>query len=260
MKQNDVENVWVGDCQMPITSNLTWLNEEELVQEDENVSSSVATKGKEQIKVRGGIGYNIAKRVFDIVSSFFVICLISPILLIVFIIQIFATKGHPIFPDKRIGKNGKMIKVYKFRSMYYDAESNIDKYMTPEQKAEWLCERKLDNDPRITKFGKILRKTSIDELPQLFNILFGSMSVVGYRPMSVRENEEHFTDEERKVLGMAKPGLTGYWQVYGRSDVTFESGERQKLELEYFSKRSFWFDLKLIFLTIPAVLKSRGAK
>lgn len=214
----------------------------------------------EYIVVRGELCYRFLKRLFDILSSLIVILLISWLLIIILIIQLFATRCHPIFKDKRIGKNGKIIKVYKFRSMYYDAETNIDKYLTTEQKEIWLRERKLDDDPRITKFGKFLRKTSIDELPQLFNILFGSMSVVGYRPMSEREIKEHFSEEERKVLYSAKPGLTGYWQVYGRSDVDFASGERQKLEMEYFSKRSVFFDLKLIFLTIPAVLKHKGAK
>ena len=216
---------------------------------------------QQKIKIRKvGILYSISKRLFDFFSSFFVILLISPVLLILFLIQLFATKGHPIFMDKRIGKKGKEIKVLKFRSMYYDAETNIDKYLTPEQKEIWIRERKLDDDPRITKVGKFLRKTSLDELPQLFNILFGSMSVVGYRPMSSREVEEHFTEEERQILYKAKPGLTGYWQVYGRSDVDFESGKRQKLELEYFSKRGFWFDLGLVFKTIPAVLNHKGAK
>ena len=196
---------------------------------------------------------------FDFFSSFVIIILFSWLLLILFILQLFATKGHPIFVDKRVGRKGKIIKVYKFRSMYYDAESNIDKYLTPEQKETWLRERKLDNDPRITKLGRVLRKTSLDELPQLFNILFGSMSVVGPRPISSKELD-NFTDEELEILFTAKPGLTGYWQVYGRSDVDFESGERQRLELEYFSKRSFWFDIGLIFKTIPSVLSSKGAK
>ena len=210
-------------------------------------------------KIKGNLWYDFTKRVFDFVSSLLVILLISPILLIIFIIQLFVTKGHPIFFDKRVGKKGKDIVVYKFRSMYYDAESNIDKYLTPEQKEIWLRERKLDDDPRITKFGKFIRKTSLDELPQLFNILFGSMAVVGPRPIS-RKELSNFSSDELEVLFKAKPGLTGYWQVYGRSDVDFESGERQKLELEYFSKRGFWFDFGLIFKTIPAVLKSRGAK
>ncbi len=212
------------------------------------------------IKVKGGNCYYFFKRLFDFFSSLVVILLISWLLIVILIIQVFVTKGHPIFKDNRIGKGGKHIKVYKFRSMYYDAESNIDKYLTAEQKEIWLRERKLDNDPRITKFGNFLRKTSLDELPQLFNILFGSMSVVGYRPMSEREVNEHFNDKEREILFKAKPGLTGYWQVYGRSDIDFASGERQRLELEYFSKRGFFFDLGLIFKTIPAVLKRKGAK
>lgn len=204
--------------------------------------------------------YFFFKRMFDIISSFFLIVLISWLLFTFLIIQLFVTKGHPIFCDKRVGLNGKIITVYKFRSMYFDAETNIDLYLTPEQKEIWLRERKLDDDPRITGFGKFIRKTSLDELPQLFNILFGSMSVVGPRPMSKKEVDENFTDEQRNIILLAKPGLTGYWQVYGRSDADFESGERQKLELSYFSKRGFWFDIGLIFKTIPAVLKRRGAK
>ena len=214
---------------------------------------------EEEIKVRGGWWYAFTKRIFDFLSSLILILLISWFLLIIFIINIFATKGHPFFNDKRIGKKGKKIKVFKFRTMYYDAESNIDKYLTPEQKEIWLRERKIDNDPRITKFGKFLRKTSIDELPQLFNILFGTLSVVGPRPITQKELS-NFTDYQLSIILKAKPGLTGYWQVYGRSNVDFESGERQKLELEYFKHRGFWFDLGLCFKTIPAVLKHRGAK
>ena len=229
-----------------------------------NVTEKVNSKSEVKTnripsKIKGGKLYSFNKRMFDFFSSFGIIILFSWLLLILFILQLFATKGHPIFVDKRVGRKGKIIKVYKFRSMYYDAESNIDKYLTPEQKETWLGERKLDNDPRITKLGRVLRKTSLDELPQLFNILFGSMSVVGPRPISTKELD-NFTDEELEILFTAKPGLTGYWQVYGRSDVDFESGERQRLELEYFSKRSFWFDIGLIFKTIPSVLSSKGAK
>ena len=104
-----------------------------------------------------------------------------------------------------------------------------------------------------------LRKTSLDELPQLFNILFGSLSVIGWRPISKKETE-NFYPNELKILYSGKPGLTGYWQVKARNNADFESGERQKLELEYFSKRGFFYDLGLIFRTIPAVLKHRGAK
>lgn len=232
------------------------------VVEKEFSGQSAVKITREPIEVkstRGGIWYNITKRLFDIISSFCVIIVSSPVLLILFIIQMFATKGHPIFKDKRLGYNGEEITIYKFRSMYYDAESNIDKYLTAEQKEIWLRERKLDDDPRITPFGKFLRKTSLDELPQLFNILFGSLSVVGWRPISLNETV-NFYPSELEILFRAKPGLTGYWQVYGRSDVDFESGERQRLELEYFEHRSFWFDLGLIFKTIPAVIHHKGAR
>ena len=217
-------------------------------------------ENKQNKKINNGLWYRFVKRAFDIFSSFLAIVLLFWLFLIFLIVQLFVTKGHPIFADPRVGKSGKLFKVLKFRSMYYDAESNIDKYLTPKQKDIWLRERKLDNDPRITKFGKFLRKTSLDELPQLFNIFIGQMSVVGPRPMSQREINDEFTDEQRVVIFMARPGLTGYWQVNGRSNVDFDSGKRQEMEVAYFYKRGIWFDFGLIFKTIPAVLKSKGAK
>ena len=210
--------------------------------------------------INNSLFYLFVKRAFDIFSSFLAICLLSWLLFIILIIQIFVTKGHPVFADSRICKGGKVRKILKFRSMYYDAESNIDKHLTPEQKEIWLRERKLDNDPRITKFGKFLRKTSLDELPQLFNIFVGTMSVVGPRPMSQREINEEFTDEQRAIIFLARPGLTGYWQVNGRNNVNFISGKRQEMEIEYFYKRGLLFDLGLILKTVPAVLSKRGAK
>jgi lipopolysaccharide/colanic/teichoic acid biosynthesis glycosyltransferase len=127
-------------------------------------------------------------------------------------------------------------------------------------KQKWIEERKLDNDPRITKVGKFLRKTSLDELPQLLNIFAGSISIVGPRPIKNYELLSAYTPYQIEKLLSVKPGLTGYWQVYGRSNVTYETGERQKEELAYLPKRGAWMDLKIIFLTIPAVLKKRGAK
>ena len=211
-------------------------------------------------KLKGNWFYFLIKRLFDLFNSFLAIILLSLVLLAVAIAVKCSSKGPAIFADKRVGKNGKEIKVLKFRSMYIDAESNIDKYLTPEQKEIWLRERKLDDDPRITKVGKFIRKTSLDELPQLFNIFIGTMSFVGTRPITRRELTENFTEEEQKILTSGKPGLTGYWQVYGRGQAEYETGERQKLELEYFYRRGLFFDLKLLFLTIPAVLKHKGAK
>ncbi len=225
-----------------------------------NKENKSADVNNQQRRIKGNFLYFFFKRFFDFLLSLIAILLLSWLLLIIWIIQLFATKCHPIFADQRVGKKGKLIKVYKFRSMYYDAETNIDSYLTPEQKEIWLRERKLDNDPRITKFGKFLRKTSLDELPQLFNILFGSMSIVGPRPMSEREIEQEFTEEQRQIIFLARPGLTGYWQVSGRNEIDFKSGERQKLEVEYFYKRGFWFDVGIVFRTIPAVLKGRGVK
>ena len=200
------------------------------------------------------------KRSFDIWVSLIAILILSPLYLLFIIINAIYTRGHPIFFDKRIGKDHKHINVYKFRSMYYDAESNVDKYLSKAQKKQWKKERKVENDPRITPFGRILRKTSIDELPQLFNILFGSMSFVGPRPITEGELTNNFTKKQQDIMLSARPGLIGYWGVKGRSNVAFADGVRQKLELDYFKLRGIWFDLGLIFRVIPAVLKGSGAK
>ena len=144
--------------------------------------------------------------------------------------------------------------------MYYDAESNIHKYLTQEQLDKWEIERKLDSDPRITKIGKILRKTSVDELPQLLNILFGDLSIIGPRPITEKELDQHFNNEDRKKYLSVRPGLISVWGVSGRNEITFESGERQKIELSYFDNLSLRQDTKIFFSAIPAVIKGRGAK
>ena len=204
--------------------------------------------------------YYFIKRVWDIFFAVVLLLLTSPVIIVVFIILLFCGNGTPIYADKRVGKDGKTIKVLKFRSMYKDADDNPKKYLNDEQYEQFVKERKVDNDPRITKFGKVIRKTSIDELPQLFNILAGSMSSVGNRPITIQELEANYKEEQQNVLLSAKPGLTGWWQVSGRNNVEYYNGERQKIELEYFEKRSIGFDLKIIFKTIPAVLKQKGVK
>ncbi|MDY4788220.1 MAG: sugar transferase [Bacilli bacterium] len=212
------------------------------------------------IKVNGGKFYLFFKRLFDIVASFVAIVILSPILLILAILVKSTSKGPILFKDVRVGRQGKIIKVLKFRSMYVDAETNIRSYLSDEEYQRWLVERKIDNDPRITKIGKFIRKTSLDELPQLFNIFIGDMSIVGSRPITQLELEENFNEKEKVIILSSRPGLTGYWQVYGRSDVDYASGERQRLEMEYYKNRSIFFDFKLMFLTIPAVLSHKGAQ
>lgn len=181
--------------------------------------------------------------------------ILSPVFLIISIIIKLDSKGPVFFKHKRIGKNGKMIGVYKFRSMVINAEELI-KNFTPEQKAEYEKNFKLDNDPRITKVGKILRKTSLDELPQLINILIGNMSIVGPRPIVTGEIDK-YGDQKDKFLSMT-PGLTGYWQASGRSDVEYD--ERIQMELYYIDHCSLWLDIKIIFKTFFAVIKREGAK
>lgn len=242
------------------------LNDEEILNggvaiatQEVEEQTQVQERQYEVIEVKGGKVYAFFKRTFDIVASFFAIIILAIPMLIIGIAIKLTSKGPILFKDSRVGKNGKEIKVYKFRSMYIDAESNIDKYLTAEQKERWLVERKLDNDPRITPIGKFTRKTSLDELPQLFNIFKGDLSVVGPRPITKIELDTNYNEFEKNILLSCRPGLTGYWQVCGRSNVDYASRERQKLEIEYFTKRGFWFDIGIIFRTIPAVLGSKGA-
>lgn len=204
--------------------------------------------------------YLFFKRFFDIVSSFLLLFLLMWLILLTALLVKITSRGPVFFIDKRVGKDGKIINVYKFRSMFIDAENRLEKYLTPEQKIIWERERKIENDPRITKFGKFIRKTSLDELPQLFNIFLGTMSVVGPRPITLQELNENFTLDEMNILLSARPGLISYWGVNGRSHIDFKSKRRQELELEYFSKRSFWFDISLILKAIPKVISGRGAK
>lgn len=207
-----------------------------------------------------GFLYFFSKYTFDFLVSLISIIILLPAFIIIGIIVKCSSKGPIFFVDKRVGKNEKMIGVLKFRTMYVDAETNIEKYLTPEQIKAWKEERKLENDPRITKIGNFLRKSSLDELPQLFNILIGQMSIVGPRPISKREYDAYYNDEEKKILSTARPGLTGYWQVYGRNEVDYASGERSKLTMEYFKKRSLLLDLKIIFKTFAVVISGKGAE
>lgn len=198
--------------------------------------------------------YNIIKRTLDVLAAVIGSIVVSPIVLILAILVKIDSKGSVFFAHKRMGKDGKIIKVYKFRSMVINSEEILNNF-TPEQKKEFEKNFKLENDPRITKMGNFLRKTSLDELPQLINILKGDMSVVGPRPIIQKEVAKY--GEYAEKLFSVKPGLTGYWQANGRSDTTYE--ERVEMDMYYIDNRSLSLDIKIIFKTIISVIKKEGA-
>ena len=199
--------------------------------------------------------YHAIKRVFDFFSSLILFIILLPLFFAISIAIKIDSKGPILFKHKRIGYKGKTIYLYKFRSMVNNAEDLI-KSFTPEQAKEWKENYKLEKDPRITKVGAFLRKTSLDELPQLLNIIGGSLSVVGPRPV-IKDELEKYGDDKEKFLSV-KPGLTGYWACHGRSNTTYE--ERMEMELYYIDNASFRLDLKIIFGTIFSVLKRDGAR
>ena len=209
---------------------------------------------KEQVQHKSKRGYLAVKRCLDVVLSFIALILLSPVFLVIAILIKLEDKGPAIYKHKRVGKNGKDLFLYKFRSMQANP-APLEELLTPEQLAEYKVNFKLENDPRITKIGKFLRKSSLDELPQLVNILKGELSIVGPRPV-VEEECQRYGEKREKFLSVA-PGLTGYWQSNGRSAVTYE--DRMNMELYYVDHQSLWLDIKIIFWTVKAVLTGKGA-
>lgn len=198
--------------------------------------------------------YETLKRIADVLIAAISIVVFSPIMLIVMLIIRLDSKGPVIFGHTRIGKNGEKIKVYKFRTMYENSKELFEQF-TPEQKKEYEENFKLDNDPRVTKVGRFLRKTSLDELPQLLNILKGNMSIVGPRPIVDAEKEKYGIYFDKLIS--VTPGLTGYWQANGRSDTTYE--ERVQMDMYYIDNRSILMDIKIILKTFISVIKKEGA-
>ena len=211
------------------------------------------TRTKQKVKSLN-IYNKYIKRFIDIVLSFIALVLLSPVFLIIAICIKIESKGPVFFVHKRVGKNGKMIGIYKFRSMVANAEELI-KQFTPEQMKEFKENFKLENDPRITKVGSFLRKTSLDELPQLVNILKGDLSIIGPRPVIGEELEKYGINKE-KFLSVT-PGLTGYWAANGRSCTSYE--KRMEMELYYIDNLSWKMDIKVFFKTILSVIKREGA-
>jgi exopolysaccharide biosynthesis polyprenyl glycosylphosphotransferase len=204
-------------------------------------------------KYSKSITYHFLKRVIDICGALIGIILLSPVFIIITIAIKIDSKGPVIFSQSRVGKNDKLFKMYKFRSMVVDAEKLLIKLKDKNEMSGPMF--KMKDDPRITRIGKFTRRTSIDELPQLFNILKGDMSFVGPRPNLPAEVAK-FSDYHRLKL-LVKPGLTCYWQVMGRNEIDFEDWIR--LDIKYIEERNIWRDIKLIFKTFLVLFGDKNA-
>ena len=218
-----------------------------------NITMNMKVQGNSSLNI-----YKICKRAIDIFASIIGIIFLCPIIVVVFIANKIEKDDGPIFfTQKRIGENGKMFRLYKFRTMVVDADKILmEKLKTDKEfKEKYLSYRKVENDDRITKIGKVLRKTSLDEFPQFVNVLKGEMSLVGPRPYLHREKKD--MEGYYDYIIKCKPGITGLWQVSGRSQNTFK--ERLKLDIEYYNNRGLWYDIKLVFKTVLSVFKKEGA-
>lgn len=208
--------------------------------------------------------YAFLKRALDITGATIGIIILSPVMLVTAILIKLNSKG-PVFADipERVGKYGKLFKMYKFRSMVVGAqkllEQNPELYKKYKQNSYKLS---IDEDPRITAVGRIIRKTSIDEFPQFFNILKGEMSLVGpraYYPFELEEQQKKYPQAKEyvRVILSEKPGLTGEWQVSGRSEINFD--KRVEMDAKYVQRQSIWYDLYIILKTVPVVVLGTGA-
>lgn len=198
------------------------------------------------------------KRFFDVLCSLVALIALFWLFLLVALAIKIDDGGKVFYTQERIGKGGKRFKLYKFRSMIEDAD-RMEETLSKQEREEYKAEYKLRNDARITRVGMFLRKTSMDELPNLFSVLKGDISIVGPRPLLEEEAYEKFGEDVNKLLSM-KPGIVGMWAVNGRNNLTYESGKRQEMELYYIDHCSVWLDIKIIAKAIVSVLKQEGAK
>lgn len=206
-------------------------------------------------KVTSRRGYEFAKRTFDFIGSLLGLIVLSPVFLVISIMILSERSGkHVFYKQRRVGRFGREIYIYKFRSMVDDAD-NVEKWLNEKQLKKYYAEFKVDNDPRVTKIGKFLRRTGLDELPQILNIIKGDLSIVGPRP--VQESELAFYGDGKDTLLSVRPGLTGYWQVYCTkgAGASYSDGKRQRMELHYINTCSFFGDLKLCFATFGALVR-----
>lgn len=210
-------------------------------------------KQLEKHEYERGILYEFIKRAGDIFCSTAALIILSPLFLVVAVIIKLDSKGPVFFKQNRCGRNGKVFKMYKFRSMVFDAEDKLELLKDKNEMKGPVF--KIHDDPRITNTGRFIRKTSIDELPQLFNILMGHMSIVGPRPPIDKEVEKYNSYHMQRLL--VRPGLTCYWQVMGRNNIDFERWV--ELDLKYIKERNLWLDVKLILKTFRVLFGDDNA-
>lgn len=234
------------------------------------IAHAVAPNIQLNTQKQASVSYLVVKRCFDFLTSLVAsVVLLIPLAILVLLVVI-QDFGNPFYIQKRVGQNGKELRVAKLRSMRKNADQ-LENVLTPEQLEEYRREYKLTDDPRLIGykkpgdgrrcFGGVIRRASLDELPQIvWNICIkGNMSVVGPRPILQDELEKNYTPEQQAILLSVKPGLTGYWQAYARNNAVYETGERQRMELYYAQNRSVALDAKILFASVGAVIKGKGA-
>ncbi|MBO6556609.1 MAG: sugar transferase [Pseudomonadales bacterium] len=218
------------------------------------MSSGLDARKAKPLPMSSNPYYPTVKRIIDIVGSLSALVLLSPVFIITALAIKLESKGPILYSQIRVGQGGKNFHCLKFRSMTADADQERKRLEGQNEMAGGVL-FKIKNDPRITRVGKLIRSFSIDELPQIWNVLVGDMSLVGPRP-PIPSEVEHYTSHEMTRLSVQQ-GITCIWQVSGRSDIPFE--RQVELDIEYINRRSVFFDIKLILLTIPAVLSRKGA-
>ena len=219
--------------------------------------ASSYSRETEQVAARGsGLAYQLVKRAFDVCFSVgvLVVMLVPGVALGAAIAL--ESPGGPMFRQRRIGKGGREIRIWKFRSMYSDAHEHPERYLDEAQMAQWTREQKVDDDPRVTRIGRFIRRTSLDEVPQFLNVLLGDMSVIGPRPVTLHETYEFGADRDEALS--VRPGITGWWQVTDRNDATWENGKRQELELWYVRNKSLEVDADIFLRTLGAMIRKTG--
>jgi lipopolysaccharide/colanic/teichoic acid biosynthesis glycosyltransferase len=204
------------------------------------------------------VGHSSVKRMMDLVFVFPVLMFTSPLLMLIYALIRFLDPGPALFTQLRVGRDGQQFIVYKFRTMRVDAEDRLQQVLKsdPRKAAEWAKYQKLRDDPRVTVLGRFLRKSSLDELPQLLNILRGEMSVIGPRPVTAAEVQQRY-GAAYPFYTAVRPGVLGLWQVKGRNGLTYP--ERVAFDVQYVKTWSIWQDFKIVFMAIPVVLLARGA-